>query len=263
MIQLVEKNGALSLSQKMMKGEDGGYYIPSIDEATGIITWIPSEEGMAAIEGANIKGPKGDTGVYIGSEPPVDEDIAVWVNPNGEATAELATKDYVDEKIADVVAGDIDLTNYATKDYVAQEIAEAQLGGGGGEVNLDNYYTKSEVDSAIQAIELTPGPKGDKGDTGEQGIQGPQGIQGEKGEKGDTGPAGADGAPGEQGPKGEQGIQGEPGKDGKDGANGADGAPGADGYTPVKGTDYWTEVDKAEIVEDVLAALPAAEGVSV
>lgn len=28
---------------------------------------------------------------------------------------------------------------------------------------------------------------------------------------------------------------------------GADGQNGADGYTPVRGTDYWTEADKAEI----------------
>lgn len=53
------------------------------------------------------------------------------------------------------------------------------------------------------------------------------------------------------------------GAPGKDGENGKDGAPGADGKTPVKGTDYWTAADKEEIVEDVLAALPAAEGVSV
>lgn len=34
------------------------------------------------------------------------------------------------------------------------------------------------------------------------------------------------------------------------------GPPGADGYTPVKGTDYWTEADKAEIVAAVLAEIP-------
>ena len=44
--------------------------------------------------------------------------------------------------------------------------------------------------------------------------------------------------------------------DGIDGQNGND---GNDGETPVKGTDYWTPADKAEIVEDVLEALPAAE----
>lgn len=36
---------------------------------------------------------------------------------------------------------------------------------------------------------------------------------------------------------------------------------GADGYTPIKGVDYFTESDKVEFVELVLEALPAAEGV--
>jgi hypothetical protein len=38
---------------------------------------------------------------------------------------------------------------------------------------------------------------------------------------------------------------------------------GKDGKTPVKGTDYWTEADKAAMVSDVLAALPASEEVAV
>ena len=41
---------------------------------------------------------------------------------------------------------------------------------------------------------------------------------------------------------------------------GPQGDPGAAGYTPVKGTDYWTEADKAEIVADTLAALPTWTG---
>lgn len=42
--------------------------------------------------------------------------------------------------------------------------------------------------------------------------------------------------------------------------NGTNGAKGADGKTPVRGTDYWTEEDKAEIVRQVLAsmAMPVA-----
>lgn len=44
------------------------------------------------------------------------------------------------------------------------------------------------------------------------------------------------------------------------GDKGDTGAPGADGKTPVKGTDYWTESDKAEIVADTLAALPTWTG---
>lgn len=91
------------------------------------------------------------------------------------------------------------------------------------EVDLSGYATKED----LETIELTPGPQG------------------------------------EPGPAGKDGKDGEPGKDGSDGKDGAPGAAGKDGKTPVKGTDYWTEADKAEIVEDVLAALPAAEGVSV
>lgn len=45
-------------------------------------------------------------------------------------------------------------------------------------------------------------------------------------------------------------------------SSGGSGSPGADGYTPVKGKDYWTDEDKAEIVNDVLAALPDGDGVS-
>ena len=44
------------------------------------------------------------------------------------------------------------------------------------------------------------------------------------------------------------------------GLKGDKGDPGADGYTPVKGTDYWTAADKAEIVNDTLAALPTWTG---
>lgn len=44
------------------------------------------------------------------------------------------------------------------------------------------------------------------------------------------------------------------------GEKGDKGAKGADGKTPVKGTDYWTAADKAEIVKDTLAALPKWTG---
>lgn len=44
---------------------------------------------------------------------------------------------------------------------------------------------------------------------------------------------------------------------GEDGEDGEDGAPG---YTPKKGVDYWTDADKAEMVDAVLAALPTYAG---
>ena len=54
------------------------------------------------------------------------------------------------------------------------------------------------------------------------------------------------------------GSKGSAGADGRDGAPGAPGTPGkdgADGHTPVKGTDYWTASDKAEVVAEAAAAI--------
>lgn len=47
------------------------------------------------------------------------------------------------------------------------------------------------------------------------------------------------------------------GEDGKDGKNGKD---GVDGRTPVKGTDYFTQAEKTEMVNAVIAALPVYDG---
>lgn len=118
------------------------------------------------------------------------------------------------------------------------------------------------------------GPKGDTGEQGPEGPQGPQGIQGEKGadgytpvkgvdyfdgqdgEQGPAGPQGEKGDKGDTGPQGPQGEKGDTGETGPQGPAGADGAKGdkgdkgdtgAAGYTPQRGTDYWTSSDIAEI----------------
>lgn len=64
---------------------------------------------------------------------------------------------------------------------------------------------------------------------------------------------------GEKGEKGDKGDSGEPGKDGQPGKDGKD---GVDGKTPVKGEDYYTEADKVEMVNMVIAALPNGDEVS-
>nr|DAG02137.1 MAG TPA: PROTEIN (MANNOSE-BINDING PROTEIN A), HOST DEFENSE, METALLOPROTEIN, SUGAR.9A [Myoviridae sp. ct4uh47] len=46
------------------------------------------------------------------------------------------------------------------------------------------------------------------------------------------------------------------------GPKGDKGDQGTAGHIPVKGTDYWTAADKAEMVADVLAALPDGTEVS-
>lgn len=42
-------------------GKDGGYYQPYVS-TSGYLTWTPSQSGMPAVAGVNIKGAKGDTG---------------------------------------------------------------------------------------------------------------------------------------------------------------------------------------------------------
>lgn len=50
------------------------------------------------------------------------------------------------------------------------------------------------------------------------------------------------------------------GDKGDNGTNGKDGKDGADGHTPIKGADYFTEADKAEMVASVIYALPKYTG---
>lgn len=77
------------------------------------------------------------------------------------------------------------------------------------------------------------GPQGESivGDKGEKGGTGLQGPKGDKGDRGETGPQGPKGDKGDRGEKGEIELPGIPGLDGKN------------GYTPIKGKDYFTQED--------------------
>lgn len=79
-----------------------------------------------------------------------------------------------------------------------------------------SFAASAEGMPAVEAVRVTlpAGPRGETGPAGPQGERGPEGPQGETGE---------------QGPEGPQGETGPAGK------------------TPVRGVDYWTDADKAEI----------------
>lgn len=118
------------------------------------------------------------------------------------------------------------------------------------------------------------GPQGEAGPAGPEGPQGPAGPAGEKGETGatgETGPAGPKGDAGETGPAGPQGEKGDPGEKGEKGDTGAagpegptgpTGPAGADGYTPIRGTDYWTAEDQTAIITEILSHFIDAESKS-
>ena len=120
--------------------------------------------------------------------------------------------------------------------------------------------------TAWEAVDIPAGPKGDKGDPFTYSDFTEAQLAALKGPKGDTGATGADGVTPTIGANGNWHLgsidTGKPSR-GEQGPKGEKGESGAAGYTPVRGTDYWTAADKAAIVADVLAALPAAEEVSV
>ena len=156
-------------------GEDGGYYIPSVD-TSGNLNWTASKADMGSVPSVNIKGPqgpKGDTGEKgdTGARGPQ--------GPKGDTGAQGPKGDTG----AQGPKGDIGA------------IGPQGLQGPKG-------------DTGAQGPKGEQGEQGPQGPAGPQGEKGEQGIQGEKGEQGPVGPKGEKGEPGE---KGEQGIPGEPG----------------------------------------------------
>ena len=142
--------------------------------------------------------------------------------------------------------------------------------------------TITYTDGQQTVIEVKDGVTGPMGLRGLQGETGPTGDTGPQGDKGDTGPKGDTGDTGPQGPAGEPGkdgvsvshswngtkltitsssgtstvdLKGETGPTGDTGPKGDTGAAGIDGYTPQKGIDYYTEADKAELIQAVLVSI--------
>lgn len=133
------RNSSIYLAQNAIKGDDGGYYIPSID-SEGNLTWAPSETEMPAVGGTNIKGPKGDSGVWVGTETP-DGDYNVWIKPDDQAI-EIATKADLDAKQDKLTAG----TNITIENNVI-----SAAGGGSDEV-----WIGSEEPTGDQTVWIDP-----------------------------------------------------------------------------------------------------------
>ena len=93
-------------------------------EFNGTILTITSDSGTSSCD---LKGGKGDTGPR-GAQGPA----GVIVNPDGTIDmSQYATETYVNEKIAEIQTGSVDLSNYYTKPETVSL--------------LNNYATKSEI----------------------------------------------------------------------------------------------------------------------
>jgi hypothetical protein len=178
-----------------LKGDDGGYYTPYVDEE-GNLTWTPSLDGMAQPESANIRGEKGEPFEYADF---TEEQLAALKGEKGDkgdkgdtgAQGEKGEKGDTGEKGDKGDKGEDGTVTF-------EALTEEQKASLKGDPFTFEDFTESQ-------LALLKGEKGDKGDKGAQGIQGEKGIQGDRGEKGDRG---------ERGLQGEQGLKGETGDSG-------------------------------------------------
>ena len=112
----------------------------------GTILTITSDSGTSSVD---LKGGKGDTGPR-GAQGPA----GVIVNPDGTIdTSAYATETYVNEKIAEIQTGSVDLSNYYTKAQIDAKgyLTEHQ--------SLEAYALKSEIPDVSGYLTLDTLPK--------------------------------------------------------------------------------------------------------
>ena len=115
-------------------------------EWTGTVLTITSDSGTSSVD---LKGGKGDTGPR-GAQGPA----GVIVNPDGTIdTSAYATETYVNEKIAEIQTGSVDLSNYYTKEQIDAKgyLTEHQ--------SLADYALKSEIPDVSGYLTLDTLPK--------------------------------------------------------------------------------------------------------
>lgn len=179
--------------------------------------------------------------------------------------------------------GDLtDLTTEAKDTLVAAINEAARTGGGAGsmELRVADGYVQYSADGGMTWANLIAMAdlKGDPGEPGKDGhspvvtatksgktttisVDGEAIATVDDGADGKPGAAGADGITPHISDNGNWYIgdtdTGKPsrGAAGAPGAPGTPGKDGSDGHTPVKGTDYWTASDKAEVVAEAAAAI--------
>lgn len=145
------------------------------------------------------------------------------------------TKVQVDELIKKVDEKEIDLSDYYTKTQTDNAIKIAIANGSSGGTTVIQGEKGDKGDTGASAYELAQSEgytgtqtqwlaslKGEKGDTGAIGPQGEKGAKGDKGDTGAAGPQGIQGEKGDTGATGPQGIQGEKGDKGDKGDAGTD-----------------------------------------
>ncbi len=209
----------------------------------GTVLTITSDSGTSSADlkgDTGIRGPQGPAGISIatGDTGGINVDLSNYYT-------KAETDDAIDTAISnlEIPEDSIDLSNYYNKtetenivnNKVDTALTEAKESGefdGKGIANVtQSFWTRqdaagNDVGTTTTTITYTDGQQ--TVIEVKDGVTGPMGLRGLQGETGPTG---------DTGPKGDTG------------------AAGIDGYTPQKGIDYYTEADKAELIQAVLVSI--------
>lgn len=134
--------------------------LKKMDEEVGSATKTYVDEKFDNIEIPEIPEIPEFSGFIAQPEAPTQYNI-LWIDTNDESIdSEIGNIEQID---AWTLQGKLP-SYFASKEFVQKEIADAQLDD--KEVDLSSYYTKSEVDSKIENIQLKEGPQGEPGVSG-------------------------------------------------------------------------------------------------
>lgn len=205
---------------------DSGFITKSVADLVNYYTKTQTEDLIAQIPKFRIS--------VVQQLPTVGEELVLYLVPFATAEGQYLEYIWVGGRFEVVGSQKVDLTGYATEDWVRQ-----------GYQPKGNYLLADSLDEAIQDA-LTEAESSGKFD-GEDGAPG-RGIK-------TIARTSGNGAAGTvdtytitytDGTKSTYQVR--------------NGANGTNGKTPVKGTDYFTDADKAELVSAVIEALPKYAG---
>ena len=250
-IELKKQNRKLNFAGEFLKGEPGGYYVPSVDDE-GNLTWTPTESDMPAIPGANIKGNDGIT--PFGEMIPVIQITTLEEYTAFRESVRYQAGEYylinVSEDIIYLSSGRISVIEngdvveiYTNGMGQVEELYVERKTNSGFPSTNKVLYVVEKSDGGITYSIISDGATGKDGKNGISPTVSTKEIDNGHeitftyaGQYSKTielyhGEPGKDGANGKDGKDGANGKDGQPGKDG---ANGADGKNGSDGVSVSK-----------------------------
>lgn len=84
-----------------------------MSELKGILTERETLIGTLSLGADYYKGDRGESGVYVGAGQPTDEEVNIWIEPDGEATNGLVSKEELEEALENIEVPLPDLSDYA------------------------------------------------------------------------------------------------------------------------------------------------------